>query len=71
MPLYEYRCRSCGDTFERLRPQADADEPADCACDRSDTVRLPSLIARGAGGGAELPMAGGAGAGCCGGGCCG
>lgn len=70
MPIYEYRCRACGDTIEELRPAARADAPADCGCGQPDTVRLPSLIARG---GADLPLAGGhgGGGGCCGGGCCG
>lgn len=68
MPVYEYRCRACGDTFEELRQAADADAPVACACGEADVARLPSMIApRGAGG--ELPMAGGGG--CCGGGACG
>jgi putative FmdB family regulatory protein len=69
MPIYEYRCRACGDTREELRPVSDADAPVDCACGTADVTRLPSLIARGAGD-ASLPMAGGEG-GCCGGGGCG
>jgi putative FmdB family regulatory protein len=80
MPIYEYRCRACGHTLERLRPTADADASVACGCGATDTVRLPSLIARGSSGelGTALPMAGGApspgagaGGGCCGGGCCG
>ncbi len=76
MPMYEYRCRACGDTFDRLRQLADADAPADCGCGSTDTARIPSVIARPSGG-ATLPMASappaGAspGGGCCGGGCCG
>jgi putative FmdB family regulatory protein len=65
MPIYEYRCRACGVTFEELRSAGDADAPLTCACGQADTARLPSLIARGPGGD-ELPMAGG---GCCGGSC--
>lgn len=79
MPIYEYRCRACGDTAELLRTAADADAPAGCGCGATDSVRLPSLIARGSatGGTGNLPLASsagpaaGAGAGCCGGGCCG
>jgi putative FmdB family regulatory protein len=76
MPIYEYRCRACGHTAEELRSPAQADAPVTCACGHTDSVRLPSLVARSATGdpGAELPMAGGGGAaggGCCGGGCCG
>jgi putative FmdB family regulatory protein len=76
MPIYEYRCRACGHTSEELRAPDRADAPVTCACGGSDTVRLPSLVARSGAGGAagELPMAGGAtaggGGGCCGGGCC-
>jgi len=71
MPIYEYRCRTCGDTFDELRPTTEADAPVTCTCGAEDSARLPSLIARGSG--AELPMSGGAepaGGGCCGGGCC-
>lgn len=75
MPMYEYRCRACGHTFDRLRPAAEAGVPAPCDCGSADTTRLMSMIARPATG-AELPMAGGGsapagGGGCCGGGCCG
>ncbi|MYQ67803.1 MULTISPECIES: FmdB family zinc ribbon protein, partial [unclassified Streptomyces] len=28
MPRYEYRCRTCGDTFELSRPMAESAEPA-------------------------------------------
>jgi putative FmdB family regulatory protein len=68
MPLYEYRCRACGDTLEELRSADAADEPVPCGCGVADTVRLPSMIARS--GGDELPLTGGGGGGCCGGGCC-
>lgn len=75
MPIYEYRCRACGHTTEELRSLGRADDPVDCVCGADDVVRLPSLVARRAEVGAELPMAGGAasagGGGCCGGGCCG
>ena len=64
MPIYEYRCRACGASFEELRTADHADAPVACACGEADTVRLPSLIAPGAAGG-ELPMAGGG----CGGAC--
>ena len=30
MPRYEYRCRSCGDTFELSRPMAESSAPAAC-----------------------------------------
>ena len=31
MPLYEYRCRSCGGDTERLSPRERAHEPGPCA----------------------------------------
>ena len=74
MPIYEYRCRACGNTTEQLRALSRADDPVPCDCGVTDTVRLPSLVARShTGSGGELPMAGGSpvGGGCCGGGCCG
>ncbi len=76
MPMYEYRCRACGHTFDRLRPADEADLSAPCDCGSADTARLVSMIARRSAG-ATLPMAGGSapapaggGGGCCGGGCC-
>ncbi|MFC9426681.1 zinc ribbon domain-containing protein [Streptomyces sp. NPDC056987] len=74
MPRYEYRCRSCGDTFELSRPMAESGAPASCPEGHDDTVKLLSTVAVGSGakGGAPAPAAGGGGGGgCCGGGCCG
>ncbi|MGA4842261.1 FmdB family zinc ribbon protein [Streptomyces sp. G45] len=70
MPRYEYRCRSCGDTFELSRPMAEASAPAACPAGHEDTVKLLSTVAVGgtAAGPAPAPRQGG---GCCGGGCCG
>ncbi len=80
MPFYDYRCRACDATFDRMRPMAEADHPTACACGSEETFRLVSRIAKPAKastgpslGGAGLPMASGngGGGGCCGGGCCG
>jgi putative FmdB family regulatory protein len=74
MPRYEYRCRSCGDTFELSRPMAESSAPAACPAGHKDTVKLLSTVAVGgrpAGSAAPAPSAGGGGGGCCGGGCCG
>ncbi|GHH84358.1 hypothetical protein GCM10018793_48520 [Streptomyces sulfonofaciens] len=72
MPRYEYRCRSCGDTFELNRPMAESSAPATCPAGHDDTVKLLSTVAVG---GAASPTSsnrgGGGGGGCCGGGCCG
>ncbi|MEV6164247.1 zinc ribbon domain-containing protein [Streptomyces sp. NPDC052052] len=74
MPRYEYRCRSCGDTFELSRPMAQSSDPASCPAGHADTVKLLSTVAVGgssAGSTAPASGAGGGGGGCCGGGCCG
>ncbi|WP_079173287.1 FmdB family zinc ribbon protein [Streptomyces monashensis] len=70
MPRYEYRCRTCGDTFELSRPMAESAAPASCPGGHDDTVKLLSTVAVG-GTAAPAPAAGGGGGGCCGGGCCG
>ncbi|MFJ8646384.1 zinc ribbon domain-containing protein [Streptomyces sp. NPDC093546] len=75
MPRYEYRCRSCGDTFELNRPMAESSAPAACPAGHDDTVKLLSTVAVGgvaSKGAASAPaQAAGGGGGCCGGGCCG
>ncbi|MBS2964651.1 zinc ribbon domain-containing protein [Actinocrinis puniceicyclus] len=70
MPRYEYRCRSCGATFEKTRPMSEASAPIDCPGGHADTVKLFSMVAVG---GLAKPAAApssGASGGCCGGGCC-
>lgn len=70
MPRYEYRCRTCEDTFEVNRPMAESSAPADCPDGHSDTVKLLSAVA--VGGTSSAPAAPmGGGGGCCGGGGCG
>lgn len=75
MPRYEYRCRTCDDTFELSRPMAESSAPADCPAGHADTVKLLSAVAVGGRGtaSAAAPAAamGGGGGGCCGGGACG
>ncbi|THA61496.1 zinc ribbon domain-containing protein [Streptomyces sp. A0958] len=77
MPRYEYRCRSCGDTFELSRPMAESSDPASCPAGHEDTVKLLSTVAvggsagSGSGSGPAPSAGGGGGGGCCGGGCCG
>ncbi|MFG2558103.1 zinc ribbon domain-containing protein [Streptomyces sp. NPDC048496] len=74
MPRYEYRCRSCGDTFELSRPMAESSAPASCPAGHEDTVKLLSTVTVGGGSAKSVPAApsgGGGGGGCCGGGCCG
>jgi putative FmdB family regulatory protein len=67
MPLYEYYCRTCRETFEVLRPMSAASEAVPCAKGHK-TERVVSLVAAGPwqAGGAQ-PASGG---GCaCGGNC--
>jgi putative FmdB family regulatory protein len=70
VPLYEFRCRTCGDTFERRRSMAESDAPASCPGGHDDTVKLLPLVAVGgrasAAPGAPPAVIGG---GCCGGAC--
>lgn len=71
MPLYEFRCRTCDDTFEVRRPMSQAGDPATCPAGHDDAVRLLSVFASvGApsGGSSPAPMPRMTGGGC-GGGC--
>jgi putative FmdB family regulatory protein len=77
MPRYEYRCKTCGSTFELRRPMSQSSAPTVCPQGHDDTVKLLSTVAVGsssssASSAAPSPApAGGSGGGCCGGGCCG
>ncbi|WP_407944722.1 FmdB family zinc ribbon protein [Ornatilinea apprima] len=43
MPIYEYQCQNCHETFESLRSFAKADQPIRCArCGASDCKRMIS-----------------------------
>ncbi|MFC5906321.1 FmdB family zinc ribbon protein [Streptacidiphilus monticola] len=72
MPRYEYRCRTCGATFELNRPMSQANAPTVCPQGHDDVTKLMSMVA--VSGAQSAPAGGGGGAGgggCCGGGCCG
>jgi putative FmdB family regulatory protein len=48
MPIYEYRCRSCGASFEMLRRMKDADSDLECPkCHATDVERQLSTFAAG------------------------
>ncbi len=48
MPLYEYRCKKCGATFDRLRSFGQADKETRCPrCDSPETERQLSAFATG------------------------
>jgi putative FmdB family regulatory protein len=74
MPLYEFKCRTCDDTFEVRRPMSEAGDPATCPEGHDGAVRLLSVFASVGGGNggssssapapAARPSGGGCGAGC-------
>ena len=45
MPLYEYKCRGCGQNFEALVRPSDTEAPACPSCKSQDLERLLSLFA--------------------------
>ncbi|MEQ8437191.1 MAG: zinc ribbon domain-containing protein [Ilumatobacter fluminis] len=71
MPTYEFRCRTCDDTFEVRRPMSRSGDPATCPDGHDDTARLLSVFARtGSSSSGPMPVSAmPAGGGCCGGGC--
>ncbi|MFD8705951.1 zinc ribbon domain-containing protein [Kitasatospora sp. NPDC059648] len=71
MPRYDFRCRSCGATFELSRPMAQANDPAACPQGHQDTVKLLSTVAVTGAASGGAPQQAASGGGCCGGGCCG
>lgn len=47
MPLYEYRCADCGETFERLRRWDDSDRELRCPrCQSEQIERLLSAFSQ-------------------------
>ncbi len=74
MPLYEYYCAECRNTFDTLRPAAKADDTILCKhCESRQTSRTLSVFAahsKGSQSSAPAPAyAGNMGGGCCGGAC--
>jgi putative FmdB family regulatory protein len=71
MPLYDYRCRTCGTVYEERRSMAAADEPATCPAGHVGAARLLPVFATASSGSGEFeggmcgaPVAGGCGGGC-------
>jgi putative FmdB family regulatory protein len=71
MPLYEYRCASCGERFELLRSLAHADDVVCHRCHSRDVKRLLSVFAVHAGATSRAGASTGEGVSSSGGGCCG
>jgi putative FmdB family regulatory protein len=74
MPLYEYFCPTCNDTFEKLRPVQQADLATACpTCQKQSSQRVLSLVAssvlKTTSGGQETALPAPAAGGCCGGAC--
>jgi putative FmdB family regulatory protein len=74
MPVYEYRCNDCAETFDLLRPMAQREVAAVCPkCESRTTMPMISRVAVHAGSrGATAPEASSTaprGGGCCGGAC--
>ena len=55
VPLYEFRCRTCDDTFEVRRPMSESGLPATCPHGHDDAVRLLSVFASVGAAGASSP----------------
>jgi len=50
MPLYEFRCRTCDETFELRRSMSESNDPATCPQGHDGAVRLLSVFANHGGG---------------------
>lgn len=73
MPLYEYACRACGGTFERVRKTAERLSAPPCpSCASAETLLVmsaPGMVGAGARAQASAPMCEGGSGSCCGGAC--
>lgn len=62
MPLFEYRCRACGERFEELRSAGDDGPRPECpACGSAEVAKLLSAFATspaGTGGGGSSACGG-------------
>ena len=71
MPLYEFTCRDCNETFQEKRPFARAGDPAPCpSCAGANTRKQLGSVAFHSGTRpASIPMPMANSVGCCGGSC--
>jgi putative FmdB family regulatory protein len=71
MPIYEYKCESCGSNYEQMRRMAEADTDLECpACKSHEVNRGLSSFATTSGASDRAPAGGGCGMGACGSGGC-
>ena len=68
MPLYEYICNTCRNSFEKLRQFSQIDEPAPCPDCGSDSERQLSVFMSFSTDSSGQTSAIAGGGGCCGGG---
>lgn len=40
MPIYEFRCSKCGESFDVTRPMSKAGDPAKCPKDKAKAIRV-------------------------------
>ncbi|HJL77588.1 MAG TPA: zinc ribbon domain-containing protein [Acidimicrobiales bacterium] len=66
MPLYDYRCGTCGSVFEVRRPMSESGEPAVCPDGHEGARRLLSVFAAvgGTDQGTSMPTSAGCGGAC-------
>ena len=50
MPMYEYRCKSCGNKLEKIRRLSERDAAAECPVCGAEAERVASTFALGGGG---------------------
>ena len=71
MPIYEYRCGSCGTFFDRLKPMSRMDDEAPCPeCDGESSRQISVFAAFSGSNGDGGAIAGAGGCGGCGPGGC-
>lgn len=59
MPIYEYKCDSCGNQYEQIRRMSEADSGLACPQCNSEAIRRQlSSFATSSGSGSALPMMG-------------
>jgi len=71
MPIYEYKCETCGSDYEQMRKMSEADSDSECpSCHSAKVNRRLSSFATSSGTPDRAPSGGGCGMGACGSGGC-